>query len=158
MNCGEAMDKYFESLGEEPCSPLSRLNLAIHLFLCPRCAQEIKKLEEARELLKAGFLPPPPRLEDTILARIFEEIPEAAEEHYEIPAGVSFRGWVIIGIIVLFSLATAFFGMDFEEVAASEGSSFLLPMGLTIGAVVTGYGALFIGSHLKELSERFRLR
>ena len=35
--------------------------------------------------------------------------------------------------------------------------SFLLPVGITIGVVLTTYGALFIGSHLKELSERFGL-
>jgi hypothetical protein len=35
--------------------------------------------------------------------------------------------------------------------------SYLLPVGITIGIVLTSYGALFIGSHLKELSERFGL-
>jgi hypothetical protein len=48
--------------------------------------------------------------------------------------------------------------MDFEKVAHRQGSSFLIPVGITIGVVVTGYGALFIASHLKELSERFGLR
>jgi hypothetical protein len=47
--------------------------------------------------------------------------------------------------------------MDFIKVADTQGSSFLLPVGITIGAVLTGYGALFIGSHLKELSSRFRI-
>jgi hypothetical protein len=30
-------------------------------------------------------------------------------------------------------------------------------VGITIGIVLTCYGALFIGSHLKELMERFGL-
>jgi len=30
-------------------------------------------------------------------------------------------------------------------------------MGITIGIILTTYGALFIGSHLKQLSERFGL-
>jgi hypothetical protein len=47
--------------------------------------------------------------------------------------------------------------MDFINIADTQGSSFLLPVGITIGAVVTGYGAFFIGSHLKELSSRFRI-
>jgi hypothetical protein len=64
---------------------------------------------------------------------------------------------VITGLIVLISLASAFLGLDFDKVARAGGSSVLLPLGLTIGVVVTGYGALFIGSHLKELSEHFRL-
>jgi hypothetical protein len=48
--------------------------------------------------------------------------------------------------------------MDFGTVADHWGSSFLLPIGITVGAVVSAYGALFIGSHLKELSHRFNLR
>jgi hypothetical protein len=64
---------------------------------------------------------------------------------------------VITGLVVLVSLVTAFLGFDFERIAASQGSSFLLPLGLTIGVVISGYGAVFIGSHLKELSSRFRL-
>jgi hypothetical protein len=151
------MDKIFDSLGEEPPSLLFQLKMGIHLFFCPRCAGEIKKLEEVREILKTGFFPPSPELGDIILSRIGEEAPEGEEKSYGIPAGFSFRIWVITGLVVLFSLATSFFGMDFEEIATSEGSSFLLPVGLTIGIVLTGYGALFIGSHLKELSERFRL-
>jgi hypothetical protein len=151
------MDKIFDSLGEEPLSPVLRTKIGIHLFFCPRCAGEVKKLEAVREILRTGFFPSPPNLEDAILERIYAEAPETEEEHYEVPAGVSLRGWVITGVIILFSLATSFFGMDFAEVAASQGSSFLIPVGLTIGVVVTGYGALFIGSHLKELSERFRL-
>jgi hypothetical protein len=35
--------------------------------------------------------------------------------------------------------------------------SFLLPVGITFGIVLTSYGALFIGSHLEEFSERFGL-
>jgi hypothetical protein len=33
----------------------------------------------------------------------------------------------------------------------------MIPIGITIGIMLTGYGALFIGSHLKEFSERFGL-
>jgi uncharacterized membrane protein len=85
-----------------------------------------------------------------------EEIQEA--ETVSLPGGLSTRAWVIVGFIVLFSLITSFFGRNFINVADSSGSSFLVPLGITIGIVVTSYCALFIGSHLKELSEHFRLR
>jgi len=55
------------------------------------------------------------------------------------------------------SLITAFFGLDFKNLASESGISFLLPMGITIGIILTTYGALFISSHLNELSERFGL-
>jgi hypothetical protein len=47
--------------------------------------------------------------------------------------------------------------MEFARMIPDLASSFLLPIGITIGVIVTGYGALFIGSHRKELSDRFGL-
>ena len=89
------------------------------------------------------------------MQRLSEES-EIGEKAYA-PSGFSFRVWVIIGVFVLFSLSSSFFGMNFVEIANAEGLSFLLPVGLTIGIVVTCYGAFFIGSHLEELSSRFKL-
>jgi hypothetical protein len=106
--------------------------------------------------MKTDFLPPSPDFADHLMECVYEET--GMEEKTDAPAGFSFRGWVIIGFFVLFSLSSSFFGVNFVEIADAEGLSFLLPVGLTVGMVVTCYGALFIGSHLKELSSRFRLR
>jgi hypothetical protein len=95
---------------------------------------------------------------DIICSEAFDMTADMPFEEEELSPEVPFGGWVITGLVVLFSLATSFMGMDFISVATAQGSSFLLPLGITIGLVVTGYGALFIGSHLKELSDRFRLR
>jgi hypothetical protein len=149
------MDRVYDSMGEEPLSPFVRGELALHLFFCPRCAGELRKLEEAETLMRTGFFPPAPAIEESLMDRILEE--EGREEVFDAPTGVSFRGWVITGFVVLISLSSSFFGMNFTVVADAQGPSFLLPLGITIGAVLTGYGALFIGSHLKELSARFRL-
>jgi hypothetical protein len=165
------MDKIYESAERKSLSLLTSLEIAVHLIFCSRCTDEIAWYEAALEQMKTDFFPPSPKLEATIMERIRTESPvfsqdfsEASPELLDIPIdapdtliGISFRGWVITGLVVLVSLVTAFFGMDFEQIAASQGSSFLLPVGLTIGAVVSCYGALFIGSHLKELSSRFRL-
>jgi len=101
------------------------------------------------------FFPPSPDFAEPIMERLYEE---TCMEETDAPTGFSLKGWVIIGFFVLLSLSSSFFSMNFTEIANAEGSSFLLPVGLTIGIVLTGYGALFIGSHLKELSSRFRLR
>jgi hypothetical protein len=154
MTCRKVMDKFLEFTGDRPFSLWERLEIGIHIFHCARCAREIENLEKAREFMRSDFFPPAPSLEENIMEQIYREEPLVFAEA---PAGVSFRSWVITGLIVLISLASVFLGLDFEKVASAEGSSFLLPLGLTIGVVVTGYGALFIGSHLKELSERFRL-
>jgi hypothetical protein len=60
-------------------------------------------------------------------------------------------------VIVLLSLSSAFIGMNANQIAPQEWTYFLLPLGLTVGIFVTGYGTLFIGTHLKELAERFKL-
>jgi hypothetical protein len=141
-----------------------RLRAGLHLLLCPDCAQEIERFEVTRDILYNDFLPLSPDFEDSIMARIVAEEEIAAFDGEEMPAntlaipgGISTRGWVIAGLITLVSLGTVFFGLDFEKVAHAAGMSFLLPVGITIGIVLTAYGALFIGSHLKELSERFGL-
>jgi hypothetical protein len=114
-------------------------------------------------MLRTDFLPIPPAfIADSIMDRIraeaFDMTADMPCEAEGPTPEVPFGGWVATGFIILFSLATSFMSMDFISVAAAQGSSFLLPVGITIGVVVTVYGAIFIGSHLKELSDRFRLR
>ena len=168
MSCTKILDKVYAYTGEDPRSEdsmplLTQLQVGLHLLICPDCAQAVERFEVSRDILREDFLPPAPCFEDSIMALIAAEEGESlaaleAEEAGElIPGGLSTRGWVIAGIVILVSLATAFFGMDFNRVARAAGMSFLLPVGITIGIVLTSYGALFIGSHLKELSERFGL-
>lgn len=157
MTCRMRMDKVYDALGEGSLPLLFRLQLGVHLLFCRGCAEEIKQLQAIQELKETDFFPEAPELADRIMQRIYAEAIESPETELDFAQGVSFRSWVITGFIILISLSTSFFGMDFIKVAASQGSSFLLPIGLTIGCIVTGYGAVFIGSHLKELSDRFRL-
>jgi len=135
--------------------------ISIHVFFCPSCAEEINRYNSAASIIKEDFFPDALsenklflELEDSIMSKVAQE--ELEEINYSVP-GVSTRGWVIAGLILLVSLVTAFFGLDFKNLANASGMSFMLPMGITIGIILTIYGALFIGSHLKELSERFGL-
>jgi hypothetical protein len=155
MKCDEFKKMVYEN--EEKLSVRERLALAFHVFFCGRCAQELRRFEDTHDLLVSGFITPSPDFSDAIMDRIYAE--EQEQEVFDIPGGFRTRGWVIAGIIILVSLVTSFFGGDFISIAASQGSSFLRPLGILIGIIISAYGALFIGSHLKELSERFlRLR
>jgi hypothetical protein len=169
MTCHEIMDKIYEYSGEESMPLLLQARIALHLFFCPDCTQEAERFEVTRNILKHDFFPPAPDVQEPVMLQIMrgaiepaalaeDEESGALEEFPASVEGVSFRGWVITGIIVLFSLSSSFFGGNFGRLAALGGMSFLLPVGITIGAVLTCYGAIFIGSHLKELSERFGLR
>jgi hypothetical protein len=162
MNCHEVMDAVYEFEGNTALPFFTQLRVQLHLLHCSHCAGEIEKLENTRSIMKGSFLPAPPGgLEERIMRSIAREepaelFPEAAFK--ESGAGVSFRSWVVTGLVILVSLSTSFLVLDFGKVADHWGSSFLLPIGITIGAVVSAYGALFIGSHLDELSDRFNLR
>jgi len=116
--------------------------------------EKMEHYQSAKTIMKEDFFPPSPNLEDSIMAKIEAEQEESA---YAPVGGLSTHGWVIAGVIILISLVTSFFGLDFQQLALKSGMSFMLPIGITIGIVLTTYGALFIGSHLKELSERFGL-
>lgn len=156
MKCDAAMNEVYEGNG----LPFrERLTLALHILFCGRCAVEARRLEETYRIMATGFFPFSPDFEDAIMAKIGKEtLPEAVFEEDDVPGGVPTKGWVIAGCAILVSLATSFFGKDFIAIASLHGSKFLLPLGIIIGIFITGYGALFIGSHLKELSGRFHLR
>jgi hypothetical protein len=135
---------------------LARRQAELHILTCPACARELKNLQRLGEIMKTDFFPPTPDLDETVMERLTGETGQVSNAISQ--AGFSFRGWVLIGFFMLLSLSSSFFGISFMEIAREEGLSFLLPVGITIGMVLTGYGAFFIGSHLKELSSRFGLR
>jgi hypothetical protein len=149
------IDDLYDSMGEE-ASFLSYIKNSVHLFFCPACSKEARKLERVETAMK-NFFPASPEFEESIMEHV-ETLPKIPVRESTHPTEVSMRGWVVTGVLMLFSLLTTFFGIDFERVASSQGIAFLIPVGITIGAALTCYGALFIGSHLKELSERFGLR
>ena len=156
IDCSAVIDTIYGVEQDSFLSLLFHPRIGLHLMLCPRCAGEIKKLRHLERIMKTDFLPSSPGFEDILMERLDEE--DFIREEIDAPAGFSFKGWVMIGFFLLLSLSSSFFGMNFVEIADMGGLSFLLPIGLTIGMAVTCYGALFIGSHLKELSSRFGLR
>ena len=156
LDCSTVMNNFFEADKDFSLPISTKLRIELHLLFCTSCAREYKNLRYLEEIMKTDFLQSSPRLDEISIKKIIDGV--GPEEKTDAPAGVSFRSWVIIGFIVLFSLPSTFFGINFIEIADSEGLSILLPVGITIGIVVTCYGALFIGSHLHKLSMRFKLR
>jgi len=149
MSCVKILDIVYEQ--QEDMSLFNRIKVGMHLLVCPDCAQEVERFEVCRDMLQDDFifLAPAEEAVNTV------ELAEAMNA--EVPGGFSIRGWIIAGIVMLVSLATIFFGLEFNKVALIAGMAFTIPIGITIGIALTSYGALFIGSHLKDLSERFGL-
>ena len=155
MSCERILEKVYEM--DDSMSLFTRIRIGLHIITCPDCAQEVERFEVCKDILRNDFMDAAPGFEDTVMAMVAAEEAPAAEG-MEIPGGLSTRGWVIAGLVMFVSLATAFFGLDFNHMVVAAGISFLIPVGITIGIVLTCYGALFIGSHLKELTERFGLQ
>jgi hypothetical protein len=169
IQCRTMMDRAYDALGEGPLPLFSRL--WFHTLFCRDCTAELQRLRKVERLMEGGFFPESGlyrSLEDRIMEHIYNmHIDSMSMDEDALSAGtalsvdsgevVSLRGWVITGLIILVTLPASFFGLDFTQVALSQGSSFLLPLGLVFGLIFTVYGAIFIGSHLKEFSERFNL-
>ena len=160
MKCEKVTDLIYDYSGES-VPLLVNLRVAFHLFFCPDCTHENERLEYSREIMTNDFFPAAPDLEESIMSRIAAEASPGSEtqrtETPVAPGELSTRGWIIAGFIILVSLVSVFFGIEFKELAHTAGISFLLPVGITIGIVLTTYSAFFIASHLKELSKRFGL-
>ena len=160
LDCNEVMDEIFDFTGEHEISLLQRLRIELHLLFCARCNEEIRKLEILKSFSPSVFFPPAPSMEEKVMEQLSKEFLSDEEPEnlvVELPGGFSFRSWVIIGFVILVSLAISFFQTDFIKAAVIQDSSFLIPLGITVGMVLTGYGAFFIASHLKKLSEHFKI-
>jgi len=149
MSCAKILDIVYEQ--QEDMSLFNRIRVGMHLLVCPDCAQEVERFEVCRDMLQDDFMFLAPAEEAITTAEPAEAM------NAEVPGGFSIRGWIIAGIVMLVSLATVFFGLEFNKVALIAGMAFTIPIGITIGIALTSYGALFIGSHLKDLSEKFGL-
>ena len=155
IDCETVLDTIYNSDNHSSLPLLNQLRIWLHLMFCSACSIQFKEMQNIENIMRSDFFPPSPDFEDILMVRLSED--SDIKDNIDAPVAVSFRLWVIIGFFVLLSLSSSFFGMNFVEIANSEGLSFLLPVGLTFGLVVTCYGALLIGSHLKELSTRFKL-
>ena len=169
MKCSKVLDYVYQFSGGgsgigDSMPLLNQIQVWFHVFFCHDCAEKIEQLERTNDIMKEDFFPALSKtsgfdswreMEDSIMVKIAVE--EEPEVSYANAGSLSMRGWVIAGVLIFVSFITAFFGFDFQNVARESGGSFLIPVGITIGIVLTIYGALFIGSNLEELSERFGL-
>ncbi|MCL2213734.1 MAG: peptidoglycan-binding protein [Treponema sp.] len=163
MNCDKIINMFYE---DDEVPLVDQIRIGLHTIFCSSCADKIEQYYAVKTLMKDNILSFPrdfsestwSDLEESIMQKLsLEQTDEEETELSSIPGALSTRRWIIAGLILMVSLVTVFFGLDFKNLANESGMSLLLPMGITIGIVLTTYGALFIGSHLKELSERFGL-
>lgn len=159
MTCDRAMDLFMEGNDGERV-PFIRSALArLHLLRCRKCSAEVQRLNRALELMRADFLPKANDSIDPIMAAVRMEVAAQAARAVDEDAAtpVSTRNWAVGGLFIFASLAVFPLGQASGWLVRLFGSDLTFPIALTLGVVLTAYCALFIGSHLDELSERFGL-
>lgn len=146
MNCDRAMERILSADADGRLSLSTRL----HLLCCPQCAAEARRLRKALIFMKSAFLPAAPDLSGRIL-----EVVSALEPRPAAP--VSFKKWITVGMSIIAAMVLSPLGADYGWVQKSFGTGFLLPINLILGFILAVYCALFIGTHLREISHRFNL-
>ena len=113
-----------------------------------------RMLKQAYRMLHEEAMPEAPDLSGLIMAEVYKEKPLACPGARE---PVSFRNWILVGFVILGALSLSSININFGKIASFLSPSLLLPICITLALALTLYAALFIGSHLDELSERFGL-
>jgi hypothetical protein len=147
MNCGKAGKLIAERTGDGAL-PFS---LRLHLFFCPTCAGEARRMGAALEALRSAPLPAAPDFVGSVMGAV--RLLPAHE-----PAPVSYRDWIIVGSIILGAITLSPLSSSLGWIKRAFGSGFLLPLNLVLGLLIAGYCALFIGTHMDEISEKMKLR
>ncbi|MDR3356906.1 MAG: peptidoglycan-binding protein [Spirochaetaceae bacterium] len=148
MNCNKVLDSLYYSDKYTPL--ITRLLIALHIRHCPKCAAHWQALQTAAVLLEEDFFPPSESHADSIMALVEADEPFAASRDRD---AVSLRAWIITCLALLFSLSSAYLGIDYLTPLDIRTINFMLPVGITVGGAITAFCAIFIGCHIKELSD-----
>ncbi|WP_304224352.1 hypothetical protein [Gracilinema caldarium] len=146
MKCEAAQKKLVSAIEAKGNVALRAPILAIHLITCATCRKEAQRLRQALSVLATEK--PKAKVPETMASNIMQRIAfEAPLQHPGAQNPVSFRDWIVVGLILFIALCTLPF---------SSESPFVLI--ITVSIFLTLYGSLLIGSHLEELAEHFGLR
>lgn len=138
MKC-EAFEERYDRVEEgASLSPA----LALHLARCPRCAARVELRRRALELYR---LPGP---EPDLVSHVLSVLPFLPRPRRT----VSLRDWILSGLALSASVILVPAQRVFSQVIEIYGNSWVLPFVLVFGLSVSVFGALFIGTHMDELS------
>jgi hypothetical protein len=138
MKCEVFEERYDRSEEGAKLSPA----LALHLARCPRCSARVELRRRALELYR---LPGP---EPDMASRVLAALPFLPRPHRT----VSLRDWILSGLALSASVVLVPAQKVFSLVIEEYGNRWMLPFVLVFGLAVSVFGALFIATHMDELS------
>ncbi|MDR1363215.1 MAG: hypothetical protein LBJ35_04115 [Spirochaetaceae bacterium] len=153
MNCDKILDDLYYN--EAGFSFVKRVLIYFHSLHCPRCAAHRRALRVASDCMKDDFFPSAGNIAENIMSLI--QAGDFTDDEVK-RESMPFRAWIITGFAILVSLSSAYLGIDYLMPTSTHTVYFMLPLGITIGAVITAFAAIFIGCHITELSKWLGLR
>jgi len=148
MNCEKAQQRLTELVDLNENLYFRSPMFLIHLATCKSCRREARLLKQGlrvlQNLAKNTTVSVPPSIERNIMEHIAREAPL---QNPGAQNPVSFRDWIVVGLILFIGLCMLPFSSD---------SPYMLI--ITVSIFLTLYGSLLIGTHLEELSDFFGLQ
>lgn len=120
-----------------------------HLESCPSCRASVERLRNAMATARIDDQKPLPAsaaIEDHAMA-VIRLMPKPQRELF------STRDWILAGVVIALSMVFIPLGRDFGVFFSVVGTSYTLPLALVLGLAITVYGALFVGTHIDEVTD-----
>ncbi len=151
MKCDRLIENYMSlDAGERP-----GLFMRIHLFRCPNCRAEARRLDAVyRAVAEQG-----PLFVDRDMREIIMRSVKASGTVFG--KKVSLLNWLSAEAIIVASLVLVQFSEPRIWLGERMGECFEFAISVSLGVIVTLFSALLVGAHMKELAglrERFIAR
>lgn len=125
------------------------IRIRLHLLFCPDCRKVAARMSSLlADMRSFESVPADFDMTDRIMRSIL-----ALNSNVPIEAkNVSMLKWIAVGCLILFSMVVVRFSKTYIWIKAAYGDYFDAPMYLVFGIILTAYIALFIASHIDQLS------
>ena len=143
MKCNKAVEDYLK-LENNFHIPFI---LKLHLMLCRECRSEVVRLRKVFKMLKDDSAYKSPY---NIRSSVMDII--RSESIYAVKTISAFK-WVMIGLIIFFSILLINFSDSFLWLKNEFGSDYTIPMSIVMGFVFTAYSAVLIGCNYERISK-----
>lgn len=147
MQCEKAIEAFLLLDHGEPIPPAVRR----HIDACADCRRQVAMMRSVFAALEqTGLAETPAGATDHVMRAVLSG-GVAAEEP------LSVAKWLATGVIIFASIVLVSFSNSHSWLSQIFGVSLELPLSLILGAAITIYASLFIGTHVEKVAGFFGL-
>lgn len=147
MHCEQAIEAFLRLDHREEIPP----EVKRHIDDCESCRRQVAMMRSVYTALEqVGVVETPAGTTDAVMAAV-----AAATAGAEEP--LSLGKWLGTGVIIFASIVLVSFSNSHSWLSQVFGMSLDLPLSLILGAAITIYATLFIGTHVDQIAGFFGL-